>query len=174
MLDGSRAVARVVMGRDERVEAMLAEVAPALLGYFVNRVDARADAADLVSETLATVWRQARRVPEQRDESEMWVFGVARNVLRNHERGTRRRDALAARLRTSLDEATIAEADELAELREIVASLPPDLAELVRLVYWDGFTIEDAARHLGIPPSTARGRHQRAKAALRDRLVVAL
>lgn len=166
-------MARVVTGRHERVEAMLAEVAPALLGYFVNRVEVRADAADLVSETLATVWRHVRRVPEPRDESQMWVFGVARNVLRNHERGARRRDTLAARLRSALVEAPEADADELTELRVLVASLPIELAELVRLVYWDGFTIEDAARHLGIPASTARGRHQRAKAALQARLAVA-
>ncbi len=152
--------------RTERVADVLAATAPALLGYFVTRVDPREDAADLVSETLALVWRRAGRVPDDRDEAQRWIFGVARNVLRNHERGARRRDALAARLRSVLVEAPPTD-DESVALRTMVASLPGELAELVRLVYWDGFSVEDAARHLGIPASTARGRHQRAKAALR-------
>lgn len=157
------------MSREERVEALLAAVGPPLLGYFVNRVVAREDAADLLSETLATVWRKAARVPLPDHEAQMWVFGVARNVLRNHERGARRRDALAARLRVAITEAPPPD-EEAAEVRRLVDALPDDLAEIVRLVYWDGFTLEDAARHLGIPASTARGRHQRAKAALRERL----
>ena len=152
--------------RAERLADVLAATAPALLGYFVTRVDPREDAADLVSETLAMVWRRAGRVPADRDEAQRWVFGVARNVLRNHERGARRRDALAARLRSVLVEAPPPD-DQSAEVRAMVDSLPGELSELVRLVYWDGFSVEDAARHLGIPASTARGRHQRAKAALR-------
>jgi len=41
------------------------------------------------------------------------------------------------------------------------------MAELVRLVHWDGLTITDAAEVLGIPASTAQGRYQRAKELLR-------
>jgi RNA polymerase sigma-70 factor (ECF subfamily) len=57
------------------------------------------------------------------------------------------------------------------EVRHAVESLPTHFAELVRLVHWDGLTLEEAAQHLGIPASTARGQHQRAKALLRVQLV---
>ncbi|WP_369974494.1 hypothetical protein [Nocardiopsis sp. FIRDI 009] len=49
----------------------------------------------------AAVWTRIDDVPSG-DQARPWVFGVARNVLANHRRGARRRDALAARLRADL------------------------------------------------------------------------
>lgn len=60
------------------------------------------------------------------------------------------------------------DADGLAtEMREAIAALDPDDAELVRLVYWDGFRSNEAAAILGINPSTARSRLSRARQTLR-------
>jgi RNA polymerase sigma-70 factor (ECF subfamily) len=39
-------------------------------------------------------------------------------------------------------------------------------------VHWDGFSVAEAAALLGIPASTARGRHQRAKDDLRAALSI--
>lgn len=55
---------------------------------------------------------------------------------------------------------------EIVELRDAIASLPPAEAELVRLIYWDGFKSHEAAAILGINASTARSRLTRAKARL--------
>src|SRR6478609_6644829 len=58
-------------------------------------------------------------------------------------------------------------ADEGADVRDAIARLDPDLAELVRLVHWERLTLVQAAELLGIPDSTARGRYARAKEELR-------
>ena len=58
---------------------------------------------------------------------------------------------------------------EVLDVRAAVDPLPTELAELVRLVHWDGF-VEEAAAHLGVPASTARSRHARAKQLLRQTL----
>ena len=98
----------------------------------------------------------------------MWLFGIARGVLRNHHRGLQRRWALADRLRGHAALSMAAPpADEHLEVRDAIARLDPDLAEIVRLVHWDGFTLTDAAELVGVPASTARGRYQRAKEQLR-------
>ncbi len=44
-----------------------------------------------------------------------------------------------------------------------IARLSPDLAELVRVVHWDGLSLVAAAEVLGISASTARGHYARAK-----------
>ena len=100
----------------------------------------------------------------------MWLFTIARNVLGNADRTERRRWRLANRLRVMLEPADAPGADAGSEVRDAVARLDPDLAELIRLVHWDGFTIAQAASFLGIPASTARTRHQRAKEELRATL----
>lgn len=159
------------MSRGDAVERVLADAAPALLGFFLRRVEPAEDAADLLSETLAAAWRASRRMPRDPEAARMWCFGVAKNVLRNHERGRRRRDTLADRLRGSIAVAAApAFSDEELDLRTAVAALPDELRELVRLVHWDGFTVAEAAGLLGIPASTARSQHVRAKALLRAAL----
>jgi RNA polymerase sigma-70 factor (ECF subfamily) len=103
----------------------------------------------------------------------MWLFGIARGTLLNHARGVRRRWALADRIRLQVRGGLSAPAaDAGAEVRDAIARLAPDEAEIVRLVHWDGFSLTDAAELLGIPASTVRGRYQRAKSELRVALSV--
>ena len=52
-------------------------------------------------------------------------------------------------------------------MRDAIAALPVEDAELVRLIYWDGLSSHEAAQILGINPSTARSRLTKARAAIR-------
>lgn len=143
-----------------------------LLGFFANRVDSPDDAADLVGDVFLVAWRRHRQIPDDPDEARMWLFGVARRVLANHRRGRHRRDALDARIRERI--AVAIEPDDVhrIEVRAAVRALPDPLGELVGLVHWDGFSLDEAARLLGIPASTARSRHARARELLRAALTV--
>jgi RNA polymerase sigma-70 factor (ECF subfamily) len=152
------------------VEAVLEDVAPGLLRYFLRRTGGPEDAADLLSETLTEAWRVSRRMPKEHEAARMWVFGVARNTLRHYVRGEMRRDALVSALGYTIAQVTGEVSDDDLDVQNAVSSLSDELAELIRLVHWDGFTLEQAAGHLGIPPSTARSRHSRAKQMLRDTL----
>lgn len=153
------------------LEQVIAEAAPDLLRYFLRRVTIAEDAADLVSETMITAWKASRRVPDDPPEARMWLFGVARNVLRHHVRGSIRQDALVVRLTQAIEAMQQPVNDDDLDVREAVAKLPKKLSELIRLVHWDGFSLEDAAAHLGIPASTARGRHAKAKQLLQKSLM---
>lgn len=153
----------------ERLEAILTANAPALLAYFERRVGG--DAADLLAETMVTMWRRVDQLPADDLGARLWSFGVARHVLQNGRRSERRRWRLADRLRALRSVETHApSADDGLEVRDAIARLDPDAAELVRLVYWDGFTIAQAAEIIGVPASTARSRHQKAKQALAQSL----
>lgn len=143
-----------------------------LLSYLTRRVGPD-DAGDLLGESMVVAWRRVGQLPDDPERARMWLFGVARGTLLNHARGERRRWALADRLRgRSGDERAATPADAGVEVRDAIDRLPPDLAELIRLVHWDGFSLADAAELLAIPPSTARGRYQRAKTELRVALSV--
>lgn len=167
----------VVTRASDDVAAYLTDVvsfnAVDILAYFERRAGTN-DAADLVAETMLTAWRKAADVPRDTTEARMWLFGVARNVLANAGRAERRRWRLADRLRLMLHpESTAPPSDAGADVRDAVARLDPDLAELIMLVHWDRLTVTEAAQVVGIPASTARGRYQKAKEALRAQLSVA-
>jgi RNA polymerase sigma-70 factor (ECF subfamily) len=157
----------VTRSDDARITDAIAASSPDLLAYFERRVDA-VDAADLLAETMMTAWRRVADLPPDPERARMWLFVTARLTLANADRGERRRWRLANRLRMLLGPGDAPAADEGAEVRDAVARLEPDLAELVRLVHWDGFAIAEAAEVLEISASTARGRYARAKAELRS------
>jgi len=164
--------------REQRISEELAANAPDLLAYFERRVP-RDDAADLLAEVMLAVWRRADQLPPEPERARMWLFVTARNVLANAERTERRRWRLANRLRMMLGSPAAASAaspasDEGAEVRDAIARLAPELAELIRLVHWDGLTLAEAAEVMEIPASTARGRYQRAKQELREALAASV
>lgn len=161
-----------VSGGGARARALdcISACSPDLLAYFERRT-ASADAADLLSETMLTAWRRIDDLPKDDTEARMWLFGVARRVLANADRASVRRWKLAERLRGHLSSQPPTHDDAQAiDVRDAVRRLPDDLRDLVGLVHWEGFTIVEAARIVGIPASTARGRYQNARRRLADML----
>jgi RNA polymerase sigma-70 factor (ECF subfamily) len=148
----------------------LGATAPDLLGYLERRVSAKDDAADLLAETMLQAWRRVDAMPEAPERRRMWFFTVAANVLANHTRSSRRRSALADRLRHHLAPADQPDHAEAAAIRDAVLRLPEGQRELVRLVHWDGFSISEGAEILGLNPSTARSRYAAARELLRQAL----
>lgn len=156
--------------RREDAERLLTETAPDLLAYFRRRVADPEDAADLVNDTVVAAWRAVTRIPRDQEQARMWLFGVARNTLRHHGRTRARRDALTTRLALSLNPDVWQDDAEGIEVRAAIAMLPEELAELIRLVHWDGFSLEQAAILTRTRPSTVRTRHARAKQLLKAAL----
>lgn len=153
---------------DDHLTKVLASDSPALLNYLQRRVGIQ-DSPDLLAEVMVTAWRRITVLPKDPEHARMWLFGIARNILSDHARGERRRWRLADRIRsrTTAADATTAPVDTHYEVQDAVDRLPPELAELVRLVHWDGFSLADAAELTGVSASTARSRYQRARAQLR-------
>lgn len=152
---------------NDHLDDLIRDVSPDLLAYLARWTQPVDEAADVLAETLLTLWRRRRDVPVERDHARAWVFGVARRQLANHRRGTLRRRALAQRLSeqlTGYDDAPEA-TDPLAERVAIaLGNLSVEDQELITLVIWDGFSLADAGLVLGLPSSTARSRYARAKA----------
>lgn len=143
-----------------------------LLRYFQRRLLNDADAAEAFGELLLTAWKRRRRIPSDPVAARMWLFTASRNVLLNTRRSLARRSAATQRFVDEMrTRPQTTENDEVAtEMREAVAALPSEDAELVRLVYWDGLRSHEAAMVLGINPSTARSRLSKAKQTLRAAL----
>ena len=155
-----------------RLHFALANNSADLLAYLERRVSPREDAADLLGETMLTSWRRVEKLPTEPERARMWLFVIARNTLLNYRRGRRRAVALADLLRREISVAAAPESDHDAaeDVRAAIEMLPEDLAELMRLVHWDGFSIADAAELTGIPAATARGRYARARSLLQAEL----
>jgi RNA polymerase sigma factor (sigma-70 family) len=125
--------------------------------------------------TLATSWLTPmlvawRRIEDMPDEPEtrLWLYGVARNVLANHNRSRRRRRRLGTKLRQQLTEVTVdLDPIEASTVTAAVAKLPDVEREVLILRAGEDLSPSEIAQVLGLNPRTVRTHLQRARARLR-------
>lgn len=163
-------------GAATQFEALIRQHGPDLSRYFQRRLLNGADAAEAYGELLLTLWKIRRKMPADPVDGRMWLFATARNVMLNSRRTLARRSAAVQRLidDTRAMEVPVKDDGLAGEVREAIASLSADDAELVRLVYWEGLRSHEAAAVLRINPSTARSRLSTAKRQLRASLEAAM
>lgn len=145
---------------------------------FLLRRGAGDDAPDLTADTFAVAWRRRSQWLELPAERRIaWLYSVARKVLANAGRASRRSAGLAERLagrervrqgRDAPDQGT-ATAERLA-VAEAFARLSAADQELIRLVAWDGLTPSQAAEVLGCRLGTLTSRLHGARTRLKKHL----
>ncbi|MEU5638656.1 RNA polymerase sigma factor [Streptomyces milbemycinicus] len=148
----------------------------AVLGFVTRRTTCPQLAADLTADVFVAALEAADRYDPKRGAPAAWLYGIARNVLAAHYRGSAREQRVMARLngRRLLDEEDIAALEERIDAeraaRELVErhrALSEPLREVLDLVAVDGLTPREAAQALGLNQATVRVRLHRAKRALR-------
>ena len=151
----------------QRFDELYREHYDAIERYVRRRVD-DTTASDVVAEIFTVAWRRIHEVPV--DDTKLWLFGVGRNVVANHVRGSGRAyrliEKVAANTATHEDD----HADGVAERLSVAAAfdrLPPADQEVLRLVVWEGLTLRQAAVVLDCGITTAAMRLSRARQRLR-------
>ncbi len=160
------------IARRHRFEAVAGAVYEPLQRYLRRRAQP-ADAADVLSETLLTVWRRLDDVPS--DEPLPWCYGVARRCLANQRRGVERYLRLVDRVKT-LDvqmfetDADLVDNHRDPELDRAIATLTDSEQEIVRLWAWEGLEPRQIAGVLNLTSNAVSVALARAKRKLKARL----
>lgn len=141
------------------------------------------DPGDLVQEVWLRAWRRIDDFDHERVPFRFWVFRIAKNVLLEASRQSRRPDQLG-RIRASGEDgdadplARVADSitavsrrvsrdEELGRFREAVAALPEDERKLVLHCGLEGLPLREVGERLGISEEAAGKRWQRLRARLR-------
>jgi RNA polymerase sigma-70 factor (ECF subfamily) len=150
-----------------------------VVSYLLRRTGDREVAADLAAEVFASVLLGARRYRGRDSESAVaWVYGVARNKLRESQRRGRAEDRARRRLaleREVLYDEDLARIDELAAgeapgLIRMVADLPGRQQTAVRAHIIEERGYAEIAGELRCSELVVRKRVSRGLARLRERL----
>jgi len=147
----------------------------AIYNYCFRQTSDWARAEDLTSIVFLEAWRR-RDVELDSGLVRAWLFGIARNVARNHRRSERRHDAALARLPAEFRTPSFADdADarldaerEMQTILTAVERLPRRERDVLSLCVWSGLSYDDAAVALGVPIGTVRSRLARARQRLRE------
>jgi RNA polymerase sigma factor (sigma-70 family) len=142
--------------------------------FLERRVGNRADAEDILQGALLDV---AARPEALHDEARLfgWFYRVLRNRITDHWR--RRAAATRAHAAAAAEIPTVVEPDE--ELydatcrcvRDVVDTLEPRQAGLLRSLYVDGLPLAEVAETLDISKNNAAVKAHRARVALKEALL---
>lgn len=131
--------------------------------------------ADVLQDTFLGVWRGAR---SWRGDGEVgaWIWGIGLRRLISRVRGARvptpvaseEIDAASSRVVSAED--TVLLGVEHGDLASALGGLSPELRAVVQATLLDGLTTREAARLLGLPQGTVKGRVRRAKELLRSEM----
>ena len=138
----------------------------AVQSYCLRRLPV-ADANDAVSEVFFVAWRKIESVP-MGEETLPWLYGVARNAVRNSGRSVRRIARLTARLGAVRDvpvagpETQVVRRSESRRVLNALNGLRPAEREVLRLRAWEGLSASQIADVLGLSLHAAEKRLARA------------
>lgn len=125
--------------------------------FFRRRAGDPSAAEDLCAEVFRIAWEKCR---QDQELSVLIVFGIARNVLRNHNRSAVRSMNLAQQLERQQTREPVSDDGEV---RDALDRLRPEDREVLLLTYWDGFTSAEVAELLDVSATAVRMRLHRAR-----------
>jgi RNA polymerase sigma factor (sigma-70 family) len=174
-LDEGQLLARFVETRDEAAfEGLVARFGPMVLGVCRQLIPDRHAAEDAFQATFLVL---AKKAPSIRDGDRLgnWLYGVALKVAKRSRTDQFRRRSREEESPHNMPEPigpgpSSDDPDLGPVLHEELSRLPEKYRAPVVLCYLEGRTYEEAARRLGWPVGTVKGRLSRAKDLLRERL----
>jgi RNA polymerase sigma factor (sigma-70 family) len=164
---------RYLAGRDqEAFAALVARHGPMVLSVCRSVLRHRQDAEDAFQAAFVVLARRGGAI-RRGDSLAGWLHGVARRVALKARASAARRRAREAALPppdppAAGDDLTWGELRGL--LHEELARLPDQFRAPLLLCYVEGLTRDEAARRLGWPATTLKGRLDRGRKMLHDRL----
>lgn len=160
--------------RAEEFERLYPEHAQSLFGFFNYRTGDRPLSEDLVADTFEKAFRSRRRFSRLRGSEKTWLYSIALNCLRDHQRraGTREKtlERATAGIEAGGDVTALDRVEGRDELARALAGLSPEEREAVALRYGADLTVPEVARLLGEPVQRVEGRVYRALRKLRREL----
>lgn len=152
---------------DTRFRRLFDEHEAAMREYCSRRLGGH-DANDAVADIFLVAWRRIGEVPSGHDAL-LWLYGVARNSVRNASRSRQRRVRLGAKAGSTpanpgpgVEEVVVQRAEDRLVL-QAMAKLSQDDQELLRLQLWDGLSRADIASIVGVSEEAVGSRLARAK-----------
>ncbi len=134
-------------------------------------------ARELVQDVFLKVWNNIGQYDDAKGRLSTWIMNIARNRAIDELRSKSFRNRKENRnIENSVDEVEKAEKvnqkEDTLDVRSFADLLRPEQKQLIDLVYFNGYTHEEAAKELSIPLGTVKTRLRNSILELRKRLKV--
>jgi RNA polymerase sigma factor (sigma-70 family) len=163
--------------RDRDAVGILYDRYSAMLFGLINRiVHSDEIAEDVLQETFVKVWRSFDSYDRAKGALATWLMSVARSVAIDKVRSRGFRNAL----KNQSIENVVPQVDRLQNtsidadgigVEGLLRQLRPEQQQIIELIYYQGYTHEEAARELAMPLGTVKTRLRAAIMHLRKEVV---
>ena len=153
--------------------AVYRQYVSAVYSYFYHHVSNVPDAEDLTATAFSTALARFSRYKSSRGSLAAWLFGIARNCLRDHRRNAHSAPTEWSELELPdlrpLPELQLLAAERALALHKAIARLPSNQREALALRFFGGLRTRDVAAVLGKSEGSVKMLIRRALVTLRDR-----
>lgn len=173
-------VARLTAGDDSALTAIYDHFGSLIYGLARTVSHDEQIAREVTQDVLTHLWEFPDRVDFSKGTLKSYLATMAHrravDAVRRSERFTRTEARVRAQAGTVVEPPDTSVLDETARgwqaerLAALIAMLPEEQREALRLAYFDGCTYREVATRLGIPEGTAKSRLRLALARLREQL----
>jgi RNA polymerase sigma-70 factor (ECF subfamily) len=142
----------------------------ALLGYATRLMGDRALGEDVVQETLIRAWRNPEALTNNKGSVRGYLFTITRNIAIDRHRARRARPAEVAEsvMTTPVEQDHAESVVDSIVILGAMERLSPEHQVVLRSLYFQGQTVEETAKSLGVPPGTVKSRSYYALRRLRE------
>ena len=155
--------------RRERFRILYNDLYDDLWRYVQRRSISTEEARDTLSEVFLVAWRRLEDVPEG-NEARLWLFGVARNLVKTSWRKRKRSGDLVVRIGSEMSTRGITdeELDNSGVLKIVKALqfLSENDQEILRLLAWENLSHKEISVVLGCSENAVAIRIRRARVRL--------
>ena len=142
---------------------LFAHFAPRIKAYLMRSGSDEGGAEELVQEAMLTVWRRAESFDVKQASVATWMFTIARNKRIDACRRTKRpeldpQDPALAPQPEPMQDDSVGEGETADAIREAIATLPDEQAEMLRLAFFEDMAHSEIAEHTGLPLGTVKSR----------------
>jgi RNA polymerase sigma-70 factor, ECF subfamily len=174
MVDNNTAIPETILVEGLRshsqqaFSALYDNYAPSLLGIIFNIVKDRDEAENLLQDSFVKIWRNIGQYDSSKGRLFTWLLTICRNTaldyLRKHGR------LPLTEIQNAENNVYISSAPENISdtgLKNEVEKLPPDYRNVIRLIYFFGYTHQEVSTILQLPLGTVKTRTRMALQILR-------
>lgn len=152
----------LILKKEERAFTIMYDMySKSLFAVISNLLKETEDAEDVLQEVFVKIWKSIDSYSESKGRFYTWIVNIARNTaidkLRSKGFNNSQKNLSADNFVHLLDDSNklINRIDTIG-IREFVAKLKPKCIQLIELLFFQGFTQQEASDELAIPLGTVK------------------
>jgi RNA polymerase sigma-70 factor (ECF subfamily) len=170
--DEPQLVEQLKQGSREGFSYLYDHYSQALYGIVCKVIQDEEIAKDVLQEVFVKIWKNVNAYDESKGRLFTWMLNIARNQAIDKARSkgfqnTQKNQSIEDSVNVVDQQNTISLNPEIIGVRQLVNVLKKEQKELIDLVYFNGYTQEEAAKKLNIPTGTVKTRIRAALMLLR-------